>query len=480
MWRKPKKKSLKHLETTQQGQVYEPYAVVTAGSILVGKALQGVESSPCPKCVQHWLEWRGMSARLTDVAGLNLPENVLKELADHPSAQLFFEIENQNVTRFEAIVFPFAECACADFPYLLEASLNPHCSFIFSPIENIHCVRYPGPTGGSMWVATVVGKTPYTQETVEMRAAGLSRDEARLTALTRWIARSARRDVEAERTGSKHLIMEHIQSGRLEVASPSAWDAHSSFVASACATSILEAEVNALHQLTQQEVLYRYVSHRKHPMLVVGANQWIHSHVPTTLNQNWDIHFLFYPNGAPTWVVGCIAFSRESTLVAPVFSLASSHDMTDALQNALLNLMAEISPLLGDKDAKSTLSKLGAGMRKAKKSPVSLVRNLRSEKLATHRSLWWMRWLYHCPKVSLRDVVHVEAHPRTKEVWVSYFKDGQPALFVARPEHNVLRQAVCPFALVYLAQPKSGNSNIRGIGTWGDFQAQFSGLPVGI
>jgi hypothetical protein len=155
------------------------------------------------------------------------------------------------------------------------------------------------------------------------------------------------------------------------------------------ATEMLERKTPSKLELIQKEVLGTYSEKNKQPMLVVGAATWMRGVVPFFLLQQFDIHVFFYPNSAPAWVAGVVAISKVNPKAKPVWSYSAGQSSSDALKYALLGLI----PL--------TLE--------------GVVVEEQNEKLA----VWFQKWVYACPKIALKDILHFEPYPtETLELYV--------------------------------------------------------------
>ena len=86
--------------------------------------------------------------------------------------------------------------------------------------------------------------------------------------------------------------------------------------------------------------------------------------------------------------------------------------------------------------------------------------------------LWWTHWIYRCPKISLKDVLHLEPYPRNLEHWRNYFRDGQELVSVLAVNNDYLPSQIRTLVKLKLSSsdPIHTTANINGIGTWNDFR----------
>jgi hypothetical protein len=212
--------------------------------------------------------------------------------------------------------------------------------------------------------------------------------------------------------------------------------------------------VDALVGLAKVRTLKSYASAMKSPMLIVGANNWIRERVPFFMLQQYDLHPLFYPNSMPVWTVGIAAFSRVRADDKPVFAFGSHSRIGRAMDKAIYKILELCRP----DDLKT-----GAV---PESSPGGAVRS----KLAK-LNMWWTNWIYRCPKISLKDVLHLEDYPCELAHWREFFRDGQQRLSMMSLNHPLLPAALRSVVRVNVPELSlRAGRNVNGIATWSDFR----------
>jgi len=145
-----------------------------------------------------------------------------------------------------------------------------------------------------------------------------------------------------------------------------------------------EGEVDTMEALAN-EVASSYQAKCKNPMLIVGANNWLRSKIPFFLLQQYDIHLLFYPNSHKAWVFSVVAISRVHVDAKPLWSFAASRSASDALKHAAWGLLLQNTPSEFQNESSEAIEKV---------NPKLIV--------------WQTNWIYRSPKISLKDVLHLE------------------------------------------------------------------------
>jgi hypothetical protein len=149
---------------------------------------------------------------------------------------------------------------------------------------------------------------------------------------------------------------------------------------------VADSKVDASKQLTERDtkltdivaaVTGKYQSTGKAPMLVVGSHNWVRNLTPFATLQVYDLHVLFYPNAHPAWVCGVVAVHRTKGESEPVWSHGCNQNITLALKQALGGITAQTF----ETEQADTKAKL---------------------------NVWLTNWIYRCPKISLKDVLHLE------------------------------------------------------------------------
>jgi len=118
----------------------------------------------------------------------------------------------------------------------------------------------------------------------------------------------------------------------------------------------------------------------KLPMLIVGANNYMRTHLKHSLFVNYDVYLLFQPRSEMVYSPAAFIQGRNK----PIISFASVDDTN--IQKAFKTLFLAI-------DEEIKLMELGDV------KPIN-------DKL----SIWYMHWVYRCPKISLNDVLHLEPY----------------------------------------------------------------------
>lgn len=126
-------------------------------------------------------------------------------------------------------------------------------------------------------------------------------------------------------------------------------------------------------------VVSKYQSHAKQPMLVVGTSVFTRDQMPYFVLQQFEIHILFYPNASNLWVVGAVAMSKVDHARAPLFSFGADRNVQNALKSTLHNLIPQAGEL----------------------KPVEI---------HPKQNVWLTHWLYRCPKFSMREVLNLETY----------------------------------------------------------------------
>ncbi len=431
----------------------KPFVLRTSEGFLVGLAMDPKEGSPCVKCVQGWLQKRGLGSQPGKIEELNIRRDVLAELLTQNSAHVLYEVHHDGtVNKLKSTVFPMPGCDCAKGNFLAPSELDPVSNYSFSPITSLKCVRYVTPNG-HLWLTSALGQTSKAEERLSVYGTGTSKAESRRNAIDNWLKQAAVADLKARVQSNEPIAVEMLQTGNGDFLS--AQRSSNRWEATGAGKDYEEATLEALFNMTRQKTLQGYANTMKNPMLIVGANNWIRQRVPYFLLQEYDMHLLFYPNSSPCWVVGLAAFSRIKSDARPLFAFCSDADMTQALEGALARLLEWARPEVGENPE----------ARQQEETPVGF-----SEK-GFRLNMWWTHWIYRCSKITLKDVLHLEAYPRSVEYWRDYVRDGQALISVVPLNHPDLPMELR--CLVKLTQPKEveqGARKVVGIGTLSQFQ----------
>ncbi len=429
-----------------------PFLYRIRGGFLLGLAFEPHEGSPCANCVSGWLSDRSVFHEKADVADLKIRRELLGELLLGNSPHSYYEIQNDGTaTPLDGVVCPHPKCTCAKDKYVAPMAMGKNTHFAFSPITELVCSRYSLPQG-NLWLARAVGN-PWGAEaghkgTIEAYGVAPEREDARYRAFEEWLRRSA------TSTGNSDMVneCEILQSGEFQQGFGEN-NAENELEGIGSGADHDSAVVNALHELAKKRVLQRYAATMKTPLLVVGANSWLRDHVPFFLLHRYDLHLLFYPNSMPSWVVGVAALSRTRVDEKPLFAFGSGSTGKAAFANALGKLLIDTKPWQEEDKGGLTLLK-----------PQEV-----TDKKALQLNRWWNHWIYRCSKISLRDVLHLEGHPATKEHWREFFKDGEPQVKIRQLNSGLLPARLRHVVSVRVSEVPLQRGTVRGIGSWATF-----------
>ena len=126
------------------------------------------------------------------------------------------------------------------------------------------------------------------------------------------------------------------------------------------------------------------IKHEKYirlPMLIVGANQYTRTLVKFNVLQEYDIHWFFMPNESTHYTLGCILLSRKYPDERPYIlstDALTTQEAFDKLSKAMSNEL--VGHVVGARDVNAKLL------------------------------VWYTHWIYRCPKISLKDVLHLETY----------------------------------------------------------------------
>lgn len=426
----------------------KPFVLRTQEGFLVGLAMDPKEGSPCVRCVQGWLEKRGLGSQPGKIEELQIRRGVLAELLAANNAHTLYEIHHDGtVNKLKSTVFPLPGCDCAKKNFTAPIENDPASNYTFSPISQIKCVRYVTPSG-HLWLTSALGVTPLNKERLSVFGVGTNKADSRRNAIDAWMKQAAISDLRVRMSEKEPIAVEVLQTGNADLlpcVAQNAWQA------TGAGANYEEATLQALYALTRQKTLKGYAQSAKTPMLIVGANNWIRQRVPYFLLQEFDMHLLFYPNSSPCWVVGLAAFSRVKSDAKPFFAFASDADMSTALEASLAKLLEWARPEAAEE---------------VESRPVESGFSDKGFKL----NMWWTHWIYRCSKIALKDVLHLEAYPRSVEFWRDYVRDGQTPISVVPLNHSDLPMELR--CLVQITQPKQESAEPRkvvGIGTLSAF-----------
>jgi len=107
------------------------------------------------------------------------------------------------------------------------------------------------------------------------------------------------------------------------------------------------------------------VKSSKLPMLVVGTSNYVRQNYPSLYDR--DTYIFFLPTSEAKWRIGLISFRKDGTIL-------SSYSDGVSIQDTILGAFGQVPKEL-----------------------------LLTEKLKT----WCISCIYRCPKISLRDILHL-------------------------------------------------------------------------
>jgi hypothetical protein len=296
------------------------------------------------------------------------------------------------------------------------------------------------------------GESPLSKHRFTVYGVGDERDVSRFRAMDEWLKRAAKLDV-AIRLGRGERLESQVFQTRAQSRIATLQGIRGAYDVVGAGETREAAILDGLFGWAKARTLKKFASQMKNPMLMVGANNWIRGKVPFFLLQEYDLHLLFYPNSTPAWVVGIAAFSRTRVDERPTFVFAADSDINRAMDEVVFRTLEALRPAdwRGDADSREEA--------------------LKPERVSK-LNLWWTHWIYRCSKISLRDVLHLDAYPRTLEIWRDYLRDGQERVDITSLNSDVLPQPIRH--LVKVDSPveaaKPTLRNVRGIGTWRNFE----------
>ena len=433
----------------------KPFVLRIREGYLVGLAMDPGEGSPCVNCVTLWLETRKVWVEPAKLSDLKVRRDVLADLIEANDGHVFYEITQDGMAnRLETVVFPHPDCVCEKTNYVGPKKISENSNFAFSPLVQIKCARFATPSG-NLWLTSASGQTPLKQKLVTVYAVQSEKQASRLLAVERWMKRAANDEISHRLETGDAVPVEALQTGDVEVRNArEGREKRTAYETLGAGATREEAILHGLFELAKQRTLKQYSSSVKNPMLIVGANNWLRMKVPFFLLQQFDLHLLFYPNSSQAWVVGLAAFSRMSVEEKPVFVFEAHAEVGKAVEGAIYRLLETVRSQ--DFDGESWNEKQ------------SKQTSARASKL----NMWWTHWIYRCPKISLKDVLHLEAYPKTVETWRDYYRDGQDKVSILAINHSLLPSTIRHLVRLEMASNEKASNvrNINGIATWSDFR----------
>ena len=421
----------------------KPFLFRTRDGFLLGASPDPSIASPCSGCIEKWLRSRNVWLERAELSELTLRRDLIAELLLENTPHTLFEIHREGeVTRLDSLVFPHKDCSCNRKTYIAQTKTSQKTNFAFSPIHQIKCVRY-GSTQGNLWWTQATGESPLTGSLITTQAVERDREDSRSVAIDKWLRKAAEGDLLARQFSGEKLKSESLQSGLTEPAFLKMGEA--SFVTGA-GSNENEARLDAFQTMAKLRTIKNYASSGKNPMLIVGTNNWVRGRVPFFLLQQYDLHFFFYPNAMPVWIVGLALLSRVSTDEKPLFFFGASSNSLDALDRAIFQCLETVKPPSVDELPTLNSPSFGGGSAKLQ--------------------MWWINWVYRCPKIPSKDVLHLEPYPKTAEVWYDFFKDGEPKVSLHKLNHSLLPTEIRTLSAIESPiLERLQRRNVRGIGS---------------
>lgn len=433
-------------------QPLKPFLLKTRDGFLLGLAMDPGKGSPCAQCAEFWLKDRNVYVEKADLSELRIRRELIAELLSENSAHVFYEIAKDGTEmRLDTIVYPHPKCICEKTNYIPPREITKKTNFAFSPIYQLKCARF-GTPDGNLWLASAIGESPVTKKLITAYGVEHDKDAARFRAVDHWMKLAVEADLAQRMEQGELLPSENLQTGNVELITKS-MTRKNVLEGIGVGKNREEAIMDALIGLAKVRTLKKYSAAVKSPMLIVGANNWVRTRVPFFLLQQYDLHLLFYPNSTQAWVVGLAAFSRLRVDEKPVFVFAADSEIGKALDQLFCKLLAALRP--GESDSEMP--------RMDDRGPTSS----QNSKL----NLWWTHWIYRCPKISLKDVLHLDPYPRSLDNWRNYFKDGQEQVSILSINNEYFPSQLRTIVKLQVntAEQLSNVRNINGIGTWADF-----------
>lgn len=436
----------------------KPFVFRTREGFLLGLAMEPSKGSPCVGCVEKWLQQRNVWVEPIALAELHVRRDLIGDLLEENCAHVFYEISaDGSTTRLDCLVFPHHECVCQRENYIPPREISKRTNFAFSPLFQLKCARF-GTPNGNLWITSALGDAPLTGQRFTAYGVSEDKEKSRFQAVEAWMKKAA--SVDSRQNTAEALKAEVLQTGDRQLLAPNILEKQTTEIMGAGASRD-EAVLSALYQLARVRTLRRYASSGKNPMLIVGSNQWVRHRVPFFLLQQYDLHLLFYPNSMPAWVVGVAAFSRTKTEERPIFVFGSDATIHGALEMAMGRILEVCHP--------------NEDLFSIEERPIAEPRDVKAMNQAAKLNLWWTHWIYRCPKISLKDVLHLENYPRTVDHWRDFLRDGEDPVSVFDMNYSYLPNSIRHLVKLHIPTELSKNArNINGIGTWANFQDSFA------
>ena len=131
---------------------------------------------------------------------------------------------------------------------------------------------------------------------------------------------------------------------------------------------------NPLDQI-REEVVGKYTSEFRMPMLIIGANSWLKNNLPEFSIVHYNTFLFFYPNHFDAWVVGSLTMSRELLSATPHWRYAAALDVKTALRDVVFGVPFK-------------------------------------EETPEKMNEWLRQWIARCPRISFRDVANLPPYEK--------------------------------------------------------------------
>ncbi len=429
----------------------KPFAFRIREGHLVGLAIEPQEGAPCASCVESWLKDRNLKAEAVATETLPAqPAKALKLLIDENLPHTYYEVmDNGTQNRLDCLVFPHPKCLCNKAGYHPPTTIRRQTNLVLSPIFQLKCVRY-GTPDGNLWYFTAMGQSPVSSKIVAAHAADPDKEVARFKTLNRWLKKVSLLDLDARLKGGEAFDAHEIIKDEHNVVASSE-DLQLDSDVAGIGNSMDEAILDGLHSFTKKRVIEEFSQKGKKPMLIVGSNHWLRQQVPFFLSQQYDLYLLFYPNASLSWVVGIMALSRLSLTEQPHFCFGSHREIKKAMDSAISQILQYCRPM----DWKN---------RHQKENDPELKKHKMGQLVR-----WWNNWVYGCPKISLKDILQLEAHPNTVEAWKEHLTDqGSSVSIIPINSPSLPPQLKTLVKVNFAAEDRAypEGHNVRGIATW--------------
>jgi len=439
-------------KTWTRPETLKPYVLRTREGFLLGLAPDPDKASPCPDCVVSWLKERNVWVEKASISELTLRRDLITDLLTENTPHTLYEISKDGTAiRMDCLVFPHPKCSCNKTRYIQRTQVTKNTNYAFSPLLKIFCTRFGTPEG-NLWLTQVTGASVLSEKMLTVYGVEKEKEVSRTRAIESWMKKASQSDLPHRISRGELIASEVLQTGEYELVNR---ENHSDSVMGVMGTGKdrEEATLNALVELAKATTLRRYSQSMKNPMLVVGANQFIREKAPFFLLQEYDLHLLFYPNSSQAWVLGMVAISRIRTDEKPTFVFSAHTDIQEAINELFFKILEVLQPeeqVSGKMSVKTQDQKLGS----------------------SKMNMWWVHWIYRCPKIVLKDLQSLEPYSRKLEDWRAYYRDGQEPVSVWSVNTPNLPSSIRTIVKVQIPLRDRIHQlrNINGIGTWADFQ----------